>query len=102
MTSTEALIQQAHAEADGCLVLTTSGGETSALMPHLVASVIGRAFPLIFVDHGFYSSSTYQQVDYFRQQGYDLRIYRSQLTPGDVERHYSGWRDLNSLFSQRL
>ena len=93
MPNTEALIKQAHAEAAGRLVLTTSGGETSALMPHLVASVIGRIFPLIFVDHGFYGSATYQQVEYFRQQGYDLRIYRSTLTPGDIERHYSGWRD---------
>ena len=67
-------------------------------MPHLVASVIGPTFPLIFVDHGFYGRSTYQQVDYFRQQGYDLRIYRSQLTPSDVERHYSGWRDPASPF----
>lgn len=93
MPSTEALIQQAHAEAAGRLVLTTSGGETSALMPHLVASVIGRTFTLIFVDHGFYGSATYRQIDYFRQQGYDLYIYRSTLTPGDIERHYSGWRD---------
>jgi phosphoadenosine phosphosulfate reductase len=93
MLDAQALIAQAHAEAAGRLVLTTSGGETSALMPHLVAAVIGRDFPLIFVDHGFYTSATDRQIAWFRDQGDDLRIYRSTLTPGDIERHYSGWRD---------
>lgn len=55
--------------------------------------MIGPAFPLIFVDHGFYGSATYRQIDFFREQDYDLRVYRSTLPIGDIERHYPDWRD---------
>jgi 3'-phosphoadenosine 5'-phosphosulfate sulfotransferase (PAPS reductase)/FAD synthetase len=81
-------------------MLTTSGGETSAAMPHLAASAIGKDFPLVFVDHGYYTSSTYRMIDYFRESGFDLRVYRSLLMPGEVERNYHGWSDPRSaLFS---
>ncbi|EGV28545.1 phosphoadenosine phosphosulfate reductase [Thiorhodococcus drewsii AZ1] len=93
LDSARAMIRQAHQDAAGRLLLTTSGGETSALMPHLVASVIGKDFPLVFVDHGFYCRATYAMVEYFRAQAFDLRIYRSHPAPGDIERHYAGWRD---------
>lgn len=85
------------------LVLTTSGGETSAAMPHLVATAIGGMnFPLVFVDHGFYTSATYRMIEYFQNAGYDLRIYRSLLTPGEIERHYSGWCDPRSALFQSV
>lgn len=93
-----ALIRRAWYEAAGRLVLTTSGGETSALMPHLVAAVIGKDFPLVFVDHGFYGQSTHAMLGYFRDQGYDLRVYRSKLATGHIERHYAGWRDPSSPY----
>ncbi len=94
-------IQNAQEFSAGRFILTTSGGETSAAMPHLVASAIGsQDFPLVFVDHGFYTSSTYRMIDYFRRAGYNLKTYRSSLTPGEVERDYSGWCDPGSkLFS---
>ena len=81
--------------------MTTSGGETSAAMPHLMASAIGsKDFALVFVDHGFYTSATYRMIDYFRNAGYNLKTYRSPLTPGEIERDYSGWCDPSStLFS---
>ncbi len=83
------------------LVLTTSGGETSAAMPHLMATATGSMdFPLVFVDHGFYTSATYRMIDYFQGAGYDLRVYRSLLTPGEIERHYSGWCDPRSTLFQ--
>lgn len=70
-------------------------------MPHLMASAIGSMdFPLVFVDHGFYTSTTYRMIEYFRDSGYNIKIYRSLLTPGEVERDYSGWCDPRSaLFS---
>jgi phosphoadenosine phosphosulfate reductase len=95
-----ARIRAAYEAFDGDLILTTSGGETSAALPHLVGSQIGMDFPLVFVDHGFYTSGTYRMIEYFRSAGYDLRIYRSPITPGDVERDYFGWSDPRSpLFS---
>jgi phosphoadenosine phosphosulfate reductase len=106
MTSQEKLasiqrIRSAYKDFDGQWVLTTSGGETSAIMPHLVAAAIGsKAFPLIFVDHGFYTSSTYRMIEYFRDTGYNLYTFRSQITPGEIERDYSGWCDPRSaIFS---
>ncbi|MGB5833264.1 MAG: phosphoadenosine phosphosulfate reductase family protein, partial [Thiohalocapsa sp.] len=94
-------IRDAHETYAGRVILTTSGGETSAAMPHLMASAIGsREFPLVFVDHGFYTSATYRMIDYFRATGYNLKTYRSPLTPGEIERDYSGWCDPRSaLFS---
>lgn len=94
-------IRSAYAAFAGELLLTTSGGETSAAMPHLVACALGsKDFPLVFVDHGFYTSATYRMIDYFRASGYRLKVYRSALTPGEVERDYSGWSDPHSpLFS---
>jgi phosphoadenosine phosphosulfate reductase len=94
-------IRNAYATFAGQVILTTSGGETSAAMPHLVASALGNQdFPLVFVDHGFYTSATYRMIEYFREAGYRLKIYRSELTPGEIEREYSGWCDPRSpLFS---
>jgi phosphoadenosine phosphosulfate reductase len=94
-------IRYAYEACAGRVILTTSGGETSAAMPHLVASAIGsKDFPLVFVDHGFYTSATYRMIDYFRNAGYNLKTYRSPLTPGEIERDYSGWCDPRStLFS---
>lgn len=94
-------IQAAYDAWGGRLILTTSGGETSAAMPHLMASAIGRAdFPLVFVDHGFYTSATYRMIEYFRDAGYNVKTYRSLLTPGEIERDYPGWCDPRSpLFS---
>lgn len=89
-------IRQAHASFHRGVILTTSGGETSAAMPHLVASAIGLDFPLVFVDHGYYTSATYRMIEYFGQTGYDLRVYRSALTPGEIERDYPGWCDPRS------
>jgi phosphoadenosine phosphosulfate reductase len=94
-------IRNAYATFAGQVILTTSGGETSAAMPHLVASALGsQDFPLVFVDHGFYTSATYRMIEYLRGAGYRLSIYRSELTPGEIERDYSGWSDPRSpLFS---
>jgi len=93
-------IRSAFSVFKGRVILTTSGGETSAAMPHLVASTIGLDFPLVFVDHGYYTPATYRMIDYFRDSGHDIRIYRSPLSPGEVERSYPGWSDPRSaLFS---
>ena len=94
-------IRSAYARFEGKVILTTSGGETSAVMPHLVASALrSTEFPLVFVDHGFYTSSTYRMIDHFRESGYRVKVYRAELTPGEVERDYSGWCDPRSpLFS---
>jgi 3'-phosphoadenosine 5'-phosphosulfate sulfotransferase (PAPS reductase)/FAD synthetase len=90
-------IRDPYARFGGQVILTTSGGETSAAMPHLVAAAIGsRDFPLVFVDHGFYTSATYPMIDYFRDAGSCLKVYRSELTPGEIERDYSGWCDPRS------
>ena len=94
-------IRSAYAAFEGQVILTTSGGETAAAIPHLVASALGnKDFPLVFVDHGFYTSATYRMIEYFREVGYNLKTYRSALTPGEIERDYSGWCDPRSpLFS---
>jgi phosphoadenosine phosphosulfate reductase len=91
----EERIRSVHSTFAGQVILTTSGGETSAARPHPVASAIGsKDFALVFVDHGFYTSATY------RRSGYRLKVYRSALTPGEIERDYSGWCDPRSpLFS---
>ena len=94
-------IQHTYETYAGQVILTTSGGETSAAMPHLMAAAIGsKDFPLVFVDHGFYTSATYRMIEYFRDTGFNLKTYRSPLTPGEIERDYSGWCDPRSpLFS---
>jgi len=61
------------------LVATTSGGETSAVLLHLLKQAKVDT-PTIFVDTGHYPASTYKQIDTLKQLGYDIRTYRAETS----------------------
>ncbi|MFB1489888.1 MULTISPECIES: phosphoadenosine phosphosulfate reductase family protein [unclassified Thiocapsa] len=94
-------IRAAYRLFEGKVLLTTSGGETSAVMLDLTASVIGMEYPVVFVDHGYHTDATYQMIDGFRRKGHDVHVFRSRLSPSEVDRQYPGWREPGSpLFEQ--
>ncbi len=86
---------------EGKVLVTTSGGETSAVMLDLTASVVGLDFPVVFVDHGYHTEATYQMIEVFRRRGYDVHVFRSSLSRSEVDRKFPGWREPGSpLFDQ--
>jgi len=60
------------------MVLTTSGGKTSALLPHLVTSITGHTPPIIFIDTQNYTESTYAMVQKLISLGYPITTHKSQ------------------------
>lgn len=87
----------------GEVIMTTSGGEFSALMPHLVRRATGRDIPLIFVDTLHYSKPTYDMVEFLQRENFDVRIYRSEYTQEELQKEYPDWwNDNEENFSQKL
>lgn len=82
------------------IVFTTSGGDTSAIIPSLIAAAArNRAFssPLhfVFVDTGLYGKTTYDIVETLRQQGerngYVLHTYGPRVPIEEMNRLYPQW-----------
>lgn len=87
--------------AKGEIIMTTSGGELSAVLPHLVQRASDRAIPLVFVDTRHYSKPTYDMVDYLREQGMDVRVYASEYSQEELQAQYPDWwNDSDENFSQ--
>jgi len=84
--------------AKGEIIMTTSGGEFSALLPHLVRRATGRDIPLIFVDTLHYSKPTYDMIEFLLSEGFDVRTYTSEYSQAEMQRDYPDWwndRDKN-------
>lgn len=89
--------------AQGPVITTTSGGEFSALLPHLVRRATGRDIPLVFVDTRHYTKPTYDMIDYLQQNDFDVRIYASEYSQEEMEARYPGWwNDGDEAFSQQI
>ncbi|MDR4497082.1 MAG: phosphoadenosine phosphosulfate reductase family protein [Candidatus Scalindua sp.] len=80
------------------LLLTTSGGETSAVIPNLTRDVLGFCPPILFVDTGYFNDCTHNMIKYFENEGYDLKIYKSILSKKEIEEKFPNWRDPASLY----
>ena len=76
------------------LMVTTSGGRYSYVLPYLIAQAIGhKTFPIVFVDTGFYPSSTYHMIEGLKRDGFQVDIRTPELTPSYIEAIYG---DINS------
>lgn len=87
--------------ARGPIIMTTSGGEYSSVLPHLVQRAANQRIPLIFVDTLHYTKPTYDMIDYFIAQGFDIHTYKSQYTQEEMEeRHPGWWNDQDESFNK--
>jgi len=78
------------------LILTTSGGETSAALPDIVRKSYRTHsidyFPrMIWVDTGYYPKETHQMIDYFRKSGYPIQATEPVATKWEIEEKYPDW-----------
>ncbi len=80
------------------LFLTTSGGETSAVLPNLTRDVLGFCPPIIFVDIGYFNDCTHNMIKCLESDGYDIKIYKSIISQKEIEKKYPGWSDPASLY----
>jgi phosphoadenosine phosphosulfate reductase len=82
------------------LVMSTSFGIQSAVMLHLVTSVVPD-IPVIWVDTGYLPAKTYRFADELTQRlNLNLQVYQSPLSPARMEALYGKlWskQDLESL-----
>lgn len=82
------------------LVMSTSFGIQSAVMLHLVTSVV-PSIPVIWVDTGYLPAKTYRFADELTQRlNLNLQVYQSPLSPARMEAlHGKLWskQDLESL-----
>lgn len=88
--------------AKGEVIMTTSGGEFSALLPHLVRRATGRDIPLVFVDTLHYSKPTYDMIRFLQDERFDVRIYSSEYTQAEMQHDFPDWwNDSEESFSQK-
>ncbi len=88
----------------GHTIVTTSGGETSAVLLSLLGSVHkakGLLSPIrvIFIDTGLYGKTTYDFVEHLREQGrgvYEILVYRPEATLAEMNDVYPKWSDFDS------
>ncbi|MFQ5964573.1 MAG: phosphoadenosine phosphosulfate reductase family protein [Candidatus Scalinduaceae bacterium] len=84
------------------LFLTTSGGETSAVLPDLTRDALGFCPPIIFVDIGYFNDCTHNMIKYLENEGCDIKIYRSLVSKKEIEEKYPGWRDQDSNYFNKV
>ena len=84
------------------LFLTTSGGETSAVLPNLTRNALGFCPPIIFVDIGYFNDCTHNMIKYLENEGYDIKIYKSLVSKKEIEEKYPGWRDPDSNYFNKV
>ncbi|MBS1257816.1 MAG: Phosphoadenosine phosphosulfate reductase [Candidatus Scalindua arabica] len=78
------------------LFLTTSGGNTSAVLPDLTRKALGFCPPVIFVDTGYFNDCTHNMLKYLEKEGNDIRIFKSSISKKEIEEKYPGWSDPES------
>lgn len=89
--------------ATGPVIMTTSGGEFSALMPHLVRRASGKDIPLIFVDTRHYSKPTYDMIDYLKAENFDVRTFTAEFSQEEIlEQYPDWWSETDENFSQAV
>lgn len=84
------------------LVMSTSFGIQSAVMLHLVTSVV-PSIPIIWVDTGYLPAKTYRFADELTQRlNLNLKVYQSPLSPARMEALYGKLWDKQDLESLNL
>jgi phosphoadenosine phosphosulfate reductase len=87
------------------ITVTTSGGETSAILPLLISHVhkkkgLLQKFKIVFVDTGLYGDTTYELIEKLRQQEaalqYEILTYRPKMTRVEIADQYPEWEDHDS------
>ena len=84
------------------LFLTTSGGNTSAVLPDLTREALGFCPPIIFVDTGYFNECTHNMLKYLEKEGYDIRIFKSLISKKEIEEKYPGWSDPGSDYFDKI
>ena len=99
----------AHETFRSGLVSGTSGGETSAVLPHLVMEAFeGKGIPkedmptTIFVDIKYYTRETYEMVSKIKEMGLNVVTYKTHITREDIERKYPGWQNPKSKHFEQI
>ena len=93
--NTEALEEGARAQLQWAkrrfgdrLIVSTSFGIQSAVILHLVSSTL-PGVPVVFVDTGYLVPETYRYAaDLTKVLGLDVREYRAEMTPEEMERRF--------------
>ncbi len=87
------------------LVLSTSGGHTSAILPHLVKDAFTKANPkidypplIIFIDTLYYEKSTHDMVQKIREMDYTIRVYNPLVSKDNIEECYPEWWNRDSEY----
>ncbi len=76
------------------VVLTTSGGSTSAILPHMTRDI---PIPVIFIDTGFYPKQTYNMVTKVLPEiNPRLLFFPPPVQRADVEKRYKNWNNPES------
>ena len=91
------------------LVLTTSGGETSVVLPHLVKDAFAKnSIPenylphIIFVDTKYHNQGTYEMVSKIMEMCFNVVTYGPSLSKDDIEKRYPGWQDPKSKYFEQI
>lgn len=84
-------IQWAYQQFGTRIVSTTSGGDTSAVLPQLTRKAIPYSPRVVFVDIGYYRRETLKMVDWLMVQGYDVRTYYSKRTRAEIDARDPSW-----------
>ncbi len=94
----------------GYITLTTSGGETSAILPHVISTIhqtlrFNTPLRLIFVDTLLYGRSTYDFIEKLKKKGihdgFEVLVYKPRVTLQELTEHYPDWSNYNSLDFQQ-
>ncbi len=76
------------------VVLTTSGGSTSAILPHMTRHI---SIPVIFIDTGFYPEQTYDTVNnHLKKINSRISVYPPPVQRADIEKKYKQWNNPQS------
>jgi 3'-phosphoadenosine 5'-phosphosulfate sulfotransferase (PAPS reductase)/FAD synthetase len=88
------------------ITLTTSGGETSSVIPHLMRTALQEIKvpepSIIFIDTGYYASSTLGMVRKLEVLGFQIQRYQPLLSPLEIEKKYPNWEVLDSENFQKV
>jgi 3'-phosphoadenosine 5'-phosphosulfate sulfotransferase (PAPS reductase)/FAD synthetase len=88
-------IQVIHGIYGRALVSTTSGGETSALIPNISRIALPHErIPIFFVDTLHYNEETYRQIAILQKDGFDVRKCSPErrIDPPDEQSHeFDDW-----------
>ncbi|HIG98385.1 TPA: phosphoadenosine phosphosulfate reductase family protein [Candidatus Woesearchaeota archaeon] len=73
------------------MVSTTSGGETSAILPHLIGASVHYSPAIIFVDIGYFNKDTHSMIEWLAAKGYDIRTYHPAKKATDIDKANPLW-----------